>query len=61
MNNTETEKGSAEIVISLRNGGVSIAHGECGTILRDYPRVTPDTWEIMFDTITQLLERRKQK
>ena len=55
----ELEQGAAGIVLQLRKSGINVSHIEDGTILRSYPQVSLGTWELMFDTITKLLEERE--
>lgn len=55
----ELEQGAAGIVLQLRESGINVSHIEDGTILRSYPQVSLGTWELMFDTITKLLEERE--
>jgi hypothetical protein len=54
----ELEQGAAGVVIQLSDSGINVSHIEDGTILRSYPQVSLGTWELMFDTMTKLLEER---
>ena len=53
-----SERGAAGIVINLKDGGITIRHAEAGVLLRSFSEVSEGTWELMFDTITNLLEER---
>ena len=53
-----SERGAAGIVINLKDGGITIRHEEAGVILRSFSEVSEGTWELMFDSITNLLEER---
>ena len=50
------ERGAAGVIIELSDGGIKIIHQEAGIVLHSYPQVSEGTWELMFDTIVNLLE-----
>ena len=53
-----SERGAAGIVIRLQDSEIWITHLEDKSVLASYPMVSEGTWELMFDTITNLLEER---
>lgn len=50
------ERGAASIILALSDGGINIVHREAGIVLHSYPQIIEGTWELMFDTIVNLLE-----
>ena len=59
--NPPRERGSAEIRVTLKNGRISILHGETGEVLHGPIEVPPGTWDEMFCTILSVLEDRQQE
>ena len=48
---TNTERGAASIRVELRDGGVTMFHGEDGSVLHHFPEVAEGTWDKMFDAV----------
>jgi len=48
---TNTERGAASIRVELRDGGVTMFHGEDGSVLHHFPEVAKGTWDKMFSAV----------
>lgn len=55
-----SESGAASIIVQLRNGDITIYHGEDNVILQHFSRVADGTWGDMFDTIVQQLREKEE-
>lgn len=55
-----SESGAASIFVQLRNGDITIYHGEDKVILQHFSRVADGTWGDMFDTIVQQLREKEE-
>jgi len=53
----QAEKGAASIRIELSKGGVTIFHGEDGSVLQEFPQVAEGKWSQMCNSIVRQLNR----
>ena len=51
----KVETGAASIRIELKDGNITIYHGEDGETLHHFQQVAEDAWANMFDSIVEQL------
>jgi len=56
---TIKETGAASIFVELKDGNITIYHGEDQVRLQHFENVSGGSWGTMFDTIVELLRERE--